>query len=71
MRLDTREFRRPSQAYAHRILAGLMTDNIGYSIIIPTMPFHLERLSYHNVSSRLGWLLFAYVCRLSLQSDSN
>lgn len=34
---------------------------IVYSIIIPVMPFQLERLGYQHVSSLAGWLLFAYV----------
>lgn len=32
-----------------------------YSIIIPVMPFQLERLGYTDVSSLTGWLLFSFV----------
>ncbi|KAG2345268.1 MFS general substrate transporter [Suillus weaverae] len=39
---------------------GITTDLLVYSIIIPVLPFQLERLSYHNVSSLTGWLLCAY-----------
>jgi hypothetical protein len=40
---------------------GITTDLLVYSIIIPVMPFQLERLGYHNVSALTGWLLCAYV----------
>ncbi|KAJ7480161.1 MFS general substrate transporter [Mycena galericulata] len=39
---------------------GVATDVLVYSIIIPVMPFQLERLGYHSVSALTGWLLFAY-----------
>ncbi|KAG2045226.1 major facilitator superfamily domain-containing protein [Suillus americanus] len=39
---------------------GITTDLLVYSIIIPVLPFQLERLSYHKVSSLTGWLLCAY-----------
>lgn len=45
-----------------------MSDTIVYSIIIPIMPFRLEKMGYHHISSRLGWLLFAYVCYSFLRS---
>lgn len=32
-----------------------------YSIVIPVLPFHLEKLGYTGISARLGWILFAYV----------
>ena len=41
---------------------GITTDLLVYSIIIPVMPFQLERLKYYSVSARTGWLLCAYVC---------
>ena len=42
-------------------IAGIATDMLVYSAIIPVFPFQLERLGYPNVSSLVGWLLFAYV----------
>ncbi|KAF8665112.1 hypothetical protein AX16_000579 [Volvariella volvacea WC 439] len=45
-----------------------MTDLLVYSIIIPVMPFQLERLGYSNVSSLAGWLLFAYSGGLALMT---
>ncbi|KAJ7022040.1 MFS general substrate transporter [Mycena alexandri] len=39
---------------------GVATDLLVYSIIIPVMPFQLERLGYHSVSALTGWLLFAF-----------
>ncbi|KAH6917121.1 major facilitator superfamily domain-containing protein [Coprinopsis sp. MPI-PUGE-AT-0042] len=39
---------------------GIAIDLLVYSIIIPVIPFQLEALGYSNVSSRTGWLLFAY-----------
>lgn len=41
--------------------SGITTDLLVYSAIIPVLPFQLEHLSYHRVSSLTGWLLFAYV----------
>ena len=40
---------------------GVATDLLVYSIPIPFIPFQLQKLHYENVSSRVGWLLFAYV----------
>lgn len=40
----------------------MLADTMVYSIIIPVMPFQLKELGYHEISGRLGWLLFAYVC---------
>ncbi len=37
-------------------------DLLVYSIIIPVLPFQLERLGYNGVSGLVGWLLFGYVC---------
>ncbi|KAJ7693534.1 MFS general substrate transporter [Mycena rosella] len=45
---------------------GVATDLLVYSIIIPVMPFQLERLGYHSVSALTGWLLFAYSAGLAL-----
>ncbi|KAG1908464.1 MFS general substrate transporter [Suillus fuscotomentosus] len=39
---------------------GITTDLLVYSIVIPVLPFQLERLSYRKVSSLTGWLLCAY-----------
>lgn len=39
-----------------------MTDLLVYSIVIPVLPFQLERLGYSNISGLVGWLLFGYVC---------
>ena len=39
-----------------------MSDTLAYSIILPIIPFQLERMGYRDVPSRVGWLLFAYVC---------
>ncbi|OBZ78937.1 putative MFS-type transporter C18.02 [Grifola frondosa] len=39
---------------------GITTDLLAYSIVVPVMPFELERLGYHGVSALVGWLLFAY-----------
>jgi hypothetical protein len=41
--------------------AGIATDMLVYSTVIPVFPFQLERLGYSHVSSLVGWLLFAYV----------
>ncbi|EIM91045.1 MFS general substrate transporter [Stereum hirsutum FP-91666 SS1] len=37
---------------------GITTDLIIYSMMIPFLPFHLERLSYSRVSVLVGFLLF-------------
>lgn len=42
------------------VSAGITTDLIVYSSIIPVIPFQLERLHYSDVSTLTGWLLFAY-----------
>ncbi|KAG2160104.1 major facilitator superfamily domain-containing protein [Suillus bovinus] len=47
---------------------GITTDLLVYSIIIPVVPFQLERLSYHKVSSLTGWLLCAYSAGLVLST---
>ncbi|KAH7929365.1 MFS general substrate transporter [Leucogyrophana mollusca] len=39
---------------------GITTDLLVYSIIIPVIPFQLEHLGRHDVSSLTGWLLCAY-----------
>ncbi|KAH7099560.1 MFS general substrate transporter [Auriculariales sp. MPI-PUGE-AT-0066] len=35
-------------------------DTLVYGLIIPVMPFQLQKLGYAEVSSKTGWLLFAY-----------
>lgn len=50
---------------------GIAVDLLVYSIIIPVMPFHLERLGYSNVSSLSGWLLFAYASLSFSSSKKN
>jgi DHA1 family solute carrier family 18 vesicular amine transporter 1/2 len=47
---------------ASDLCTGITTDLLAYSIIIPVIPFQLERLKYHKVSALTGWLLCAYVC---------
>ncbi|KIY62829.1 MFS general substrate transporter [Cylindrobasidium torrendii FP15055 ss-10] len=39
---------------------GVLTDLIVYSIIVPVIPFQLEKLGYTSVSSLTGWLMFTY-----------
>ncbi|KAG1757941.1 major facilitator superfamily domain-containing protein [Suillus lakei] len=39
---------------------GITTDLLVYSMIIPVLPFQLERLKFREVSSLTGWLLCAY-----------
>ena len=51
-------------------LLGITTDLLVYSIIIPVMPFQLERLGYHSVSALTGWLLSTYVSRPSSPQHS-
>lgn len=43
------------------IITGITVDLLVYSIIIPVLPFQLERLGYRGVSGLVGWLLFSYV----------
>ena len=40
--------------------SGITTDFLIYSIIIPVMPFHLQALGYTDISTLVGYLLFAY-----------
>ncbi|KAF8213784.1 major facilitator superfamily domain-containing protein [Mycena galopus ATCC 62051] len=47
---------------------GIATDLLVYSIIIPVMPFQLQRLGYQGVSALTGWLLFAYSAGLVLST---
>ena len=49
-------------------ITGVMTDLLVYTIVIPVLPFQLERLGYNNVSGLVGWLLFGYVCRSCYRS---
>ncbi|KAF9024728.1 MFS general substrate transporter [Hymenopellis radicata] len=39
---------------------GILTDLIVYSIIVPVIPFQLEKLGYTHISTLTGWLMFAY-----------
>lgn len=39
---------------------GVATDLVVYSMVIPVVPFQLEKLGYKDVASLTGWLLFAY-----------
>ncbi|KAF5392542.1 hypothetical protein D9757_002152 [Collybiopsis confluens] len=39
---------------------GIATDLLVYSIIIPVIPFQLEKLGYTAISERTSWLLFSY-----------
>ncbi|THU82496.1 MFS general substrate transporter [Dendrothele bispora CBS 962.96] len=42
------------------VALGLATDMLVYTIIVPVLPFQLQRLGYHGVSGLTGWLLFAF-----------
>ena len=42
------------------IFLGIATDLLVYSIIIPVIPFQLEKLGYSDISALTGWLLFCY-----------
>lgn len=48
------------------LISGIGTDLIVYSILVPVLPFQLEKLGYSGVSVRTSWLLFSYVS-LSVQ----
>ncbi|PBK85793.1 MFS general substrate transporter [Armillaria gallica] len=39
---------------------GVATDLLVYSMVIPVVPFQLEKLGYKHPASLTGWLLFAY-----------
>lgn len=47
---------------------GIATDLLVYTIIIPVMPFQLQKLGYSAVSALTGWLLFAYSAGLVLST---
>ncbi|KAL5495566.1 hypothetical protein ACEPAI_1029 [Sanghuangporus weigelae] len=47
---------------------GLLTDLMVYSVIIPVVPFQLEKLGYGSPSALTGWLLFAYSIALVIVS---
>ncbi|KAF8060998.1 MFS general substrate transporter [Lyophyllum atratum] len=47
---------------------GIATDILVYTIIIPVMPFQLQKLGYSGVSALTGWLLFAYSAGLVLST---
>ena len=48
--------------------AGVTTDILVYSMIVPIIPFRLQDLGYSDVSGLVGWLLFAYVRSLRCRS---
>ncbi|KAF4623451.1 hypothetical protein D9613_002041 [Agrocybe pediades] len=54
------KWRASSWAVTSVIALGIAVDLLVYSTIIPIMPFHLEKLGFHNVAGLTGWLLFAY-----------
>ncbi|GLB36542.1 putative MFS general substrate transporter [Lyophyllum shimeji] len=47
---------------------GIATDLVVYTVIIPVMPFQLQKLGYSEVSALTGWLLFAYSAGLVLST---
>ncbi|KAF8887788.1 major facilitator superfamily domain-containing protein [Infundibulicybe gibba] len=50
------------------LMMSIATDTMIYSILIPVMPFQLEKLGYSAISSRVGWLLFLYSAGLTLST---
>ncbi|KAL5534540.1 hypothetical protein ACEPAG_1003 [Sanghuangporus baumii] len=50
------------------ITLSLLTDLMVYSVIIPVVPFQLEKLGYGSPSALTGWLLFAYSIALVIVS---
>ena len=52
-------------------VAGVTTDILVYSMIVPIIPFRLQGLGYDGVSGLVGWLLFAYVGQFSLVPTTN
>ncbi|KAI0307480.1 MFS general substrate transporter [Multifurca ochricompacta] len=47
---------------------GITTDFLIYSLIIPVMPFHLQQLGFSEISTLVGYLLFAYSGGLALST---
>ncbi|KAM5534344.1 hypothetical protein V8D89_011937 [Ganoderma adspersum] len=47
---------------------GISTDTLVYSMIVPVIPFRLQDLGYSDVSSLVGWLLFAYSAALVIST---
>ncbi|KAH9486666.1 MFS-type transporter ppzB [Psilocybe cubensis] len=45
---------------------GVAVDLLVYSMIIPVIPFHLERLGHSSISSMTGWLLFAFATTIPI-----
>ena len=43
------------------VSSGICTDLLVYSLIVPVLPFQLERLKYSGVSGLVGWILLSYV----------
>ncbi|ESK85878.1 mfs amine [Moniliophthora roreri MCA 2997] len=48
------------------VCLGIAVDLLVYSIIVPVMPFQLEKLGYDSISSLTGWLLFSYSAGLAI-----
>ncbi|KAF9072699.1 major facilitator superfamily domain-containing protein [Rhodocollybia butyracea] len=49
-------------------LGCIGTDLLVYSIIIPVIPFQLEKLGYTAISVRTSWLLFSYSAGLAVST---
>ncbi|KAI0033742.1 major facilitator superfamily domain-containing protein [Vararia minispora EC-137] len=47
---------------------GITTDIIVYSILIPVLPFQLQKLGYTGISALVGYLLFAYSGGLAIST---
>ncbi|KAI1786300.1 MFS general substrate transporter [Ganoderma leucocontextum] len=47
---------------------SITTDILVYSMIVPVIPFRLQDLGYTDVSSLVGWLLFAYSAALVIST---
>lgn len=58
---------RSSYRFATLVIGlGLAVDMLTLSIVTPALPFQLQKLGYHDISSLVGWLLFAYSIGLVL-----
>ncbi|KAJ8085084.1 hypothetical protein PM082_003866 [Marasmius tenuissimus] len=47
---------------------GISVDLVVYSLVVPVLPFQLERLGYSDISSLTGWLLFSYSMGLAIST---
>jgi len=45
---------------------GIAVDLLAHTILVPVLPFQLERLGYSNVSVWTGWLFFCYSSYVNL-----